>query len=141
MVAWWWRIITRTTRKAVHAAVVGGTLAVGSGAAQAEGNFSQVPGFAAYFAQNPRRSTPASEAERELLQRHRPRLWLPAGHAGPIDFYGDYIAHGTLFSGDGHAQDVPVDRALLNRFKGDPGASRTRSRTLFIALRLGHLCR
>jgi hypothetical protein len=86
------------------------------------GNFSQQPGFASHYAAHPRRSSAASDEERALLQRHRPRLWLPAGHAGPIDFYGDYIAHGTLISGDGSVQHTAVDNALLNRFKSDPGA-------------------
>ena len=84
------------------------------------GNFSQQPGFASHYVVHPRRSTAASDDERALLQRHRPRLWLPAGHAGPIDFYGDYIAHGTLVAGDGSVQARRVDRALLNRFKHDP---------------------
>jgi hypothetical protein len=86
------------------------------------GNFSQQPGFASHYAAHPRRSTPATDDERALLQRHRPRLWLPAGHVGPIDFYGDYIAHGTLVSGAGHAQHTAVDSAGLNRWKTDPGA-------------------
>lgn len=86
------------------------------------GNFSQQPGFASHYAAHPRRSTAAGDDERSLLQRHRPRLWLPAGHAGPIDFYGDYIAHGTLVSGDGSVQSSTVDRALLNRLKNDPRA-------------------
>jgi hypothetical protein len=89
---------------------------------RAEGNFSQVPGFARHFAEQPRRTTAATEEERALLQRHRPRLWLPQNHAGPIDFYGDYIAQGTLVAGDGSVQARPVTRALLNRFKNDPAA-------------------
>ena len=86
------------------------------------GNFSQQPGFASHYAAHPRRSIAANDDERALLQRYKPRLWLPAAHAGPIDFYGDYIANGTLVSGDGRAQDNPVDRALLNRFKSDAQA-------------------
>lgn len=96
-------------------------VAIAHGAALAQsGNFSQQPGFARHYAEQPRRSTPATAQERALLQRHRPRLWLPAGHAGPIDFYGGYVACGTLVSGDGRVQEAPVDRALLNRFKSDP---------------------
>jgi hypothetical protein len=97
------------------------SIAITHGTVFAEsGNFSQQPGFASHYAAHPRRSTPASDDERALLQRHRPRLWLPAGQAGPVDFYGDYIANGTLVSGDGRVQASPVDRALLNRFKDDP---------------------
>ena len=98
-------------------------VAVTQGAALAQsGNFSQQPGFANHYVAHPRRSTAATDDERALLQRHRPRLWLPAGHAGPIDFYGDYIANGTLVSGGGSVHEGPVDRALLNRFKNNPQA-------------------
>jgi hypothetical protein len=104
-------------------AVVMALIALTHGTALAQsGNFSQQPGFASHYAAHPRRGTPAADEERALLQRHRPRLWLPAGHAGPIDFYGDYIARGTLVSGDGSVQSNTVDRALLNRFKNDPQA-------------------
>ncbi len=92
------------------------------------GNFSQQPGFASHYAAHPRRSSAATDDERALLQRHRPRLWLPAGHAGPIDFYGDYIVHGTLVAGDGSVQSNAVDRALLNGFKHDPLAVFTHRR-------------
>jgi hypothetical protein len=110
----------RLTRRlaAVMAVLV---IAHGTAIAQS-GNFSQQPGFASHYAAHPRRGTPATDDERALLQRHRPRLWLPAGHAGPIDFYGDYIAHGTLVSGDGSVQTNAADRALLNRLKTDPQA-------------------
>lgn len=104
------------------AAVMALTVITHGTALAQSGNFSQQPGFASHYAAHPRRSTAATDEERALLQRHRPRLWLPAGHAGPIDFYGDYIAHGTLVSGDGRVQTGAVDRALLNRFKNDPQA-------------------
>jgi hypothetical protein len=105
-----------TWRRAALVACI--TIVHGTALAQS-GNFSQQPGFARHFAEQPRRTTAATDEERALLQRHMPRLWLPAGHAGPIDFYGDYIAHGTLVSGDGVMQPQPVDRALLNRCKND----------------------
>jgi len=97
-------------------------LGLWAGPAPAQGNFSQQPGFAHHYAAHPRRTTPATDDERMLLQRHRPRLWLPAGHVGPIDFYGDYIANGTLLSADGRVQPNPVERTLLNRLKNDPQA-------------------
>jgi hypothetical protein len=61
-----------------------------------ETNFSQWPGFAEYFAQRPPSVTLPSEQERVLLERHRPRFFLPPAHAGMIDFYGDYVARGEL---------------------------------------------
>jgi hypothetical protein len=109
----------RRLGNAVAAALL--AIAITTACAQS-GNFSQQPGFASHYAAHPRRSTAASDDERALLQRHRPRLWLPAGHAGPIDFYGDYIARGTLVSGDGSVQSNAVDQALLNRWKNDPQA-------------------
>jgi hypothetical protein len=112
----------RLNRRCAAAVVALFAVAFTTACAQSSGNFSQQPGFASHFAAHPRRSTAATDDERALLQRYRPRLWLPAGHAGPIDFYGDYIAHGTLIAGDGRTQDSPVDRALLNRLKSDPGA-------------------
>jgi hypothetical protein len=83
------------------------------------GNFSQHPGFAQHFDAYPRRTSAATTHERQLLQQHRPHLWLPAGHAGPIDFYRDYIAHGSLVTGDGAQHPQPVSAATLNRFKHD----------------------
>ncbi len=95
-------------------------LAAGGPSLAQPGNFSQQPGFARYFDAHPRRTSAATDDERALLRRHLPRLWLPAGHAGPIDFYGDYIANGTLVAGDGRVQAQPVDAALLNQHKQDP---------------------
>ncbi len=86
------------------------------------GNFSQHPGFARHFDAYPRRTSTATEDERVLLERHRPHLWLPAGHAGPIDFYRDYIAQGKLVTGDGQQHPGPVSAALLNQFKHDARA-------------------
>ena len=59
-------------------------------------------------------------AERALLERYRPRVFLPAGHLGPIDFYRDYIAHGTLRAGDGELISAAVTPAVLNAHKHDP---------------------
>ncbi len=83
-------------------------------------NFSQYPGFSDYFAANPPAATPAGAADRALLVRHRPRFYLPPGHAGLISFYDDYVAQGYLLDGDGARISGQVDRALLNRHKDDP---------------------
>ena len=86
------------------------------------GNFSQYPGFAAYFLANPPSISVPSPADRRLLEAFRPRIWLPAGNDGPIDFYRDYIASGRLLDGDGELIFGRVTPALLNRHKEDPGA-------------------
>jgi hypothetical protein len=99
-------------------------LAIGllAGCGQRHGNFSQHPGFAAYFAAHPPGSAAATPEERALLERHRPRLFLPAGHPGPIDFYVDYIAHGRLQDGARRLVSTRVTPAILNAVKHDPGA-------------------
>ena len=86
----------------------------------AETNFSQYPGFAEFFAENPPAGVP-NESDRALLRRHTPRFHLPTGHEGPIDFYRDYIAHGYLVTGDGVRIDGPTP-AELNRHRDDPAA-------------------
>jgi len=83
-------------------------------------NFSQYPGFAGYFADDPPATTRPNMEQRALLKRYRPRIWVPEDHPGPIDFYRDYIAHGSLFDGQGIPVSGVVTPELLNRFKGDP---------------------
>ena len=86
------------------------------------GNFSQFPGFAEYFNDHPRRNSVATQTEQVLLHKHRPRFFLPDGHVGLVDFYDDYIANGTLTTGDGTFRSDQVDSALLNQVKNDPAA-------------------
>ena len=83
-------------------------------------NFSQYPGFAAYFKANPPSLHLPSLADQELLNKHRPRFFLSAGQEGPIDFYKDYIANGTLRSRDGQIISANVTREVLNAHKNDP---------------------
>jgi len=97
-------------------------IAAGVGDAMADGNFSQAPGFAAYFSAHARTARAAGARERRLLARYRPRFMLPAGHPGMIDFYRDYIAHGELRDGRGKRLASPVSARLLNAYKQDPRA-------------------
>lgn len=90
--------------------------------ARADSNFSQYPGFADYFAANPRSDVMPGAVERALLARHRPRFFLPEGHAGLISFYDDYIAQGTLVDGKGEPVSHKVTPEMLNRHKQDPSA-------------------
>jgi len=85
-------------------------------------NFSQYRGFAAYFAANPPRATLPSPDERALLVKYAPRFFLPPGHAGPISFYDDYIASGSLRSGDGRLVSERVTQSVLNANKTDSKA-------------------
>lgn len=87
-----------------------------------ETNFSQHSGFSRYFAENPPRATGPGPEQRTLLMRHRPRILVPNDQPGPIDFYRDYVAHGSLYDGRGKLVSSAVTQALLNRFKGDEKA-------------------
>jgi hypothetical protein len=86
------------------------------------GNFSQHAGFAEWFATHPPSKVAPGPSERALLERYRPRLMLPAGHPGPIDFYADYVAHGELRDGDGRLVSTAVTQEILNGYRRDPGA-------------------
>lgn len=85
-----------------------------------EANFSQYPGFAEYFAAHPRSEHAAAAAERALLRRYKPRLFVGPDQDGPIRFYGDYIANGALYDSDGRLISREVNRAALNAYKHDP---------------------
>lgn len=85
-----------------------------------DGNFSQFPGFAEYYAANPPSETLPDEAGRELLARFRPRFFLAPGEAAPLDFYADYVAQGVLYSADGRVLAKAPGAETLNRHKDDP---------------------
>lgn len=105
--------------------LVGLILAALVGGCSDDTNFSQFPGFDAWYAANPPLETVPTASEQALLVRHRPRVFLPEGHVGPIDFYRDYIAHGELVGGSGALISDQVDRATLNAHKLDPRAQFT----------------
>ena len=96
------------------------TLLIAAGCDDHPRNFSQYPGFAEWYAANPPVSTSPTSVQKALLERYRPRVFLAFGHEGPIDFYRDYIADGTLLDQDGAVISSAVDRALLNDYKSDP---------------------
>ena len=85
-----------------------------------DANFSQFSGFADYFARNPPSSKPPSADERALMEKHKPRFYLPENHAGLIGFYDDYVAQGVLTSAGGDVVSNAVTPELLNRHKDDP---------------------
>lgn len=84
-------------------------------------NFSQYPGFREWYRANPPSEMAASAEDRALLERYRPRLFLPADAEGPISFYEDYVAQGVLYD----RKDMPISRqvtpTILNAHKADPG--------------------
>ena len=85
-----------------------------------DANFSQFSGFADYFARNPPRAEPPASGERALMEKHRPRFYLPEDHAGLISFYDDYVAQGVLTSAGGDVISNAVTPELLNRHRDDP---------------------
>ncbi|MGI9503762.1 MAG: hypothetical protein ACR2RE_11995, partial [Geminicoccaceae bacterium] len=91
-----------------------------AGCSDADGNFSQFPGFAEWYEANPPTTSLPTADETALLERYRPKIFLPDGHEGPIDFYRDYVANGVLVDGDGEMLSSTVDQALLNAEKVDP---------------------
>ena len=113
---------------ACHRIAVCLTVMVLSGGAAAAGTFSQYPGFADYFAQHPRSSLLPTDAEQNLLRRHRPHWMLPPGHPGAVSFYDDYIANGVLVDGNGAVVSDRVTAAILNAHGDDPRATFTHRR-------------
>ena len=76
--------------------------------------FASYPGFATYFAEHPRSAELPTPEEQALLHRYRPELVLPPGHAGPIDFYRDYLPRTRMT--DLATDEVlaePPERAML----------------------------
>ena len=83
-------------------------------------NFSQHPGFDAYFAANPPSPSLPGAVDRALLQRYRPHLYIARGAEPPIRFYEDYIAAGTLTDRNGARLANEVTPEILNRHRDDP---------------------
>lgn len=61
-------------------------------------------------------------AQQQLLQHYKPVLFLPAKHAGPMDFYADYIANGCLATQAQPQRDCAINQRKLNAVKDDPSA-------------------
>ncbi len=93
-----------------------------AGCAGEESMFSELPGFECLRAAQSD-SLPDAR-ERRLLERHRPVLYVSEGSEGPLDFYADYIASGTLRV-DGREDNSGVDRQAINEVKLDPSATFT----------------
>ncbi|MGI9480843.1 MAG: hypothetical protein ACR2OR_00640 [Hyphomicrobiales bacterium] len=84
-------------------------------------NFSQYPGFAKWYAQNPPSDEFPSASDNALLAKHRPVVFLPKGHDGLAGFYEDYIAGGILRDGSGKIISRNVTQDVLNAHKNNPG--------------------
>jgi hypothetical protein len=94
--------------------------AVSCGKGADDGNFSQHPGFAEWYAANPPSERMPSAEQQALLARYQPRIFIAEGQEEPIDFYRDYIAQGRLYHSDGELISAEVIPDILNAHKADP---------------------
>ena len=85
----------------------------------AEDNFSQYLGFDAI--RDGLGDTIPASAQQQLIKQYQPILFIADTEEGPIDFYADYIANGTLTESGG-APLSNVTSADLNRARHDPQA-------------------
>lgn len=84
-------------------------------------NFSQLPGFRQHFSAYPPSDVTPSAPEVALLKKYKPRIFSTDKQLQPIDFYQDYIAHGTLYV-DGKKVNQKPTATLLNEYRDTPGA-------------------
>jgi hypothetical protein len=96
--------------------------AIAAGCSPSTANFSQHPGFREWYAAHPPAGALPTEADRALVTRYQPRLFVDRESEGPIGFYEDYVAEATLFRGDGSIAAEHPTRETLNAHKADPGA-------------------
>ena len=96
------------------------TLSLVASCGNGEGNFSQHPGFAEWYSENPPSEAMPGPLERALLARYQPRVFIAEGQEPPLDFYLDYIAQGRLYDGDGGLISAEVTPEILNAHKADP---------------------
>lgn len=87
-------------------------------------SFSQFPGFAQHFTEFPPHQLLPSDAELALLEKYQPRIFAAKGQRLPVDFYEDYIAHGTLVTAGNKIIEQPT-ADLLNKYRDDPTAAFT----------------
>ena len=109
-------------------------------AACSNDNFSQSPGFEAIRQALP--SEPPTLAEQQLLERHKPLLYISPGAEGPIDFYRDYVADGRLYGGRSQAVErAPRSPPAECRKTRQPSAIRASAPRLGSSANAGRLWR
>lgn len=84
-------------------------------------SFTGWPGFTEHFTRYPPAQQPPDDIGRSLLMQYRPRIYKSTDQQGPIDFYSQYIANGTLEVQGKHITNN-VTPALLNQYAEDPAA-------------------
>ena len=115
------RIVRSNTGWTAIMMILGLCYLVITGCEHNTGNFSQYPGFAEYFRNNPPSQDLPGPEDRQLLRRFQPRFMLAEGQQKPIDFYQDYISSGVLSNGQGDVISSDVTRELINSYKNDQG--------------------
>ena len=86
------------------------------GCSKNETSFADLPGFKKYFDENKPSNELPSNADQLLLAKFKPRIFMAKGQTSFIDFYADYIAHGSLYIDD-KLVSKNVTQALLNEHK------------------------
>lgn len=84
-------------------------------------NFSQFPGFSEFYNNHPPSDELPNAAETALLDLYKPSIYLANNQPGPVDFYADYIAHGSLTVAGNKLDQTPT-RDLLNQYRDEPDA-------------------
>lgn len=84
-------------------------------------NFSEFPGFKEYFTTYVPSDQLPTIAEMELLKDFKPKIFKSINQPEPVDFYKDYISHGTL-SINGKKLSDTVSPELLNEHRDNPKA-------------------
>ncbi|GAA0417043.1 hypothetical protein GCM10009133_26890 [Cocleimonas flava] len=81
-----------------------------------DSRFSELPGFKTYFDKNKPSNELPSKSDQLLLTQFKPRVYMAKGQTKFIDFYADYIAHGSLYV-DNKLVSNNVSQTLLNEYK------------------------
>ena len=105
---------------AVPAAFAALAFSAGAPVAEARDEFMRLPGWTDIRAA--RSDQPPSAADRALLEKFKPALFIAPGEEGPLDFYRDYIASGELRSGDEKTVIQNPSPRDLNKLRDDPAA-------------------
>jgi hypothetical protein len=118
-------ILYNLMRYPLHAilAILAATVFI-SGCSNPYHTFADYPGFREYYkdrCETP--PPPATQKDRELLEKFRPRFILPPGGSYPIDFYRDYLPYTVLMSWPAKKTTaLKVNRGLLLKYRVNRGA-------------------
>ncbi len=76
-------------------------------------SFTTWPGFTQYFERYPPNTELPDSEQFALLEKYKPRVFVGDQQQGPVDFYQQYIANGSLRV-NGKKIDGPITQKVLN---------------------------